>query len=191
MGDIFPYPWQTDTAIGIDSWGYRKDNRYKSTYDVVTTLIDVVSKNGMLLLNIGPKADGTFTDEETKVLQELGDWMKVNGEAIYETVPYKFYKEGENEVKSGMFSEGEVKYNEQDFRFTYKNGILYAFQMKTSKNIIINSLYTDRCGICIDNVTVLGDNEVENFVCDKNGLSIVMKEKPKTALPVCIKIELE
>ena len=191
LGDIFPYPWQTDTAIGKESWGYRKDNTYKSTYEVVTTLIDVVSKNGMLLLNIGPKADGTFTAEETAVLSELGEWMRINGEGIYETVPYKFYKEGENQVGSGMFSEGDVNYNEHDFRFTYKPGVLYAFQMKPSKSIKINSLYTDRCGICIENVTVLGNNKVESFVCNNNGLSIKLKNEPTTDLPICIKIELE
>lgn len=145
----------------------------------------------MLLLNIGPKSDGTFTDEETKVLQELGEWMRINGEGIYETVPYKFYKEGENQVGSGMFSEGEVEYNEHDFRFTYKSGVLYAFQMKPSKTIKINSLYTDRCGICIENVTVLGDNEVEKFVCNKDGLTIELKNEPTTDLPICIKIEIE
>ncbi|MGN0560067.1 MAG: alpha-L-fucosidase, partial [Candidatus Fimenecus sp.] len=191
LGDIFPYPWQTDTAIGKESWGYRKDNTYKSTYEVATTLIDVVSKNGMLLLNIGPKADGTFSDEETKVLEELGEWMGINGEGIYETVPYKFYKEGENQVASGMFSEGDVDYNEHDFRFTYKNGVIYAFQMKPSKTVKINSLYTDRCGICIENVTVLGENEVDSFVCNKDGLSIELKNEPTTDLPICLKIELE
>ena len=104
---------------------------------------------------------------------------------------YKFYKEGENQVGSGMFSEGEVEYNEHDFRFTYKSGTLYAFQMKPLKSIKINSLYTDRCGICIENVSVLGDNEVESFACNKDGLSIELKNDPTTDLPICIKIELE
>lgn len=191
LGDIFPYPWQTDTAIGKESWGYRKDNTYKSTYEVVVTLIDVVSKNGMLLLNIGPKADGTFTAEETQVLKELGQWLSVNGEGIYETVPYKFYKEGDNQVASGMFSEGDVAYTEKDFRFTYKSGVLYAFQMNPSKSIQIHSLYTDRCGICIENVSVLGEQEVKHFACNQDGLHIELKEEPQTDLPICIKIELE
>ena len=189
LGDIFAYPWQTDTAIGNNSWGYRKDNTYKSPYQCITTLIDVVSKNGMLLLNIGPKPDGTFTDEETEVLKEMGRWLKVNGEGIYETTPYKFYKEGENKPSSGMFSEGKVEYNEKDFRFTYKNGVIYAFQMKPSKEIKINSLYTDRCGICIEKVELLG-GEVEKFNCTNEGLSITLKEEPKNELPQCLKITL-
>ena len=190
LGDIFPYPWQTDTAIGKESWGYRRDNTYKSTYTVVTALIDVVSKNGMLLLNIGPKPDGTFTAEETAVLNELGQWMRVNGEGIYETVPYTFYKEGEHQVSSGMFSEGDVPYTEKDFRFTYKPGVLYAFQMKPAKEIHIHCLHTDRCGICIEKVSVLGGNQVESYVCGKDGLSVVLKHKPETNLPICLKIEL-
>ena len=126
LGDIFAYPWQTDTAIGNRSWGYTKDNTFKSPYDVITTLIDVVSKNGMLLLNVGPKADGSFTRQETKVLGEIGEWLRINGEGIYNTKPYKFYKEGENHVASGMFSEGKVKYNKKDFRFTYNSGVIYV-----------------------------------------------------------------
>ena len=190
LGDIFPYPWQTDTAIGKESWGYRRDNEYKSAYEVVTTLVDVVSKNGMLLLNIGPKADGTFTEEETEVLAALGRWMKANGEGIYETVPYRFYREGESRAASGMFSEGGVEYTEKDFRFTYKAGTVYAFQMKPSKTARILSLRTDRDGICIENVTVLGDNRVESFVCDREGLTIRLRNEPDTDLPVCYKIEL-
>ena len=74
LADISPVPWQTDTAIGKQSWGYRADNEYKSSRQIICDLVDIVSKNGMLLLNIGPKADGTFTAEETQVLEELGAW---------------------------------------------------------------------------------------------------------------------
>ncbi len=190
LGDVFPYPWQTDTAIGKQSWGYRRDNTYKSTCEVVTTLIDVISKNGMLLLNVGPKPDGTFTEDETRVLRELGAWLRVNGEGIYDTVPYKFYKEGEHQSGSGMFSEGDVPYDESDFRFTYKNGALYAFQMKPSQSILIRSLHTDRCGTSVKNVTVLGSNDVERFANDRGGLSVTLKNKPEGDLPLCLKIEL-
>lgn len=191
LGDIFAHPWQTDTAIGNYSWGYRRDNTFKSSYECITTLIDVVSKNGMLLLNIGPKSDGSFTDEETKVLSDIGGWLKINGEGIYETGPYKFYKEGEHKPSSGMFSEGRVEYNEKDFRFTYKAGAIYAFQMKPSKDIRISSIYTDRCGTCVESVEILGDNEVESFVCNNQGLSVTLKNEPDAAFPQCIKIVLK
>ncbi len=189
LGEIFPYPWQTDTAIGKRSWGYTTDNEFKTPYDCITTLIDVVSKNGMLLLNVGPKADGSITAEETAVLQSIGEWLTVNGEGIYETIPYKFYKEGEHAASSGMFSEGTVEYDEHDFRFTYKNGAIYAFQMKPSKEVHLNSFYTIKCGILIENVELLG-GEVESFVCNADGLSITCKDEPKTDLPQCFKITL-
>jgi alpha-L-fucosidase len=191
LGAINPRPWQTDTAIGKASWGYRFDNEYKTTYDIVTVLTDVVSKNGMLLLNVGPKADGTFTAEETKVLEETGKWLGVNGEGIYETVPYKYYMEGEHKVSTGMFSEGDVDYNVHDFRFTYKAGTVYAFQMKPSKEILIKSFNTDRNGICVEDVQILGDNEIESFTCDRDGLAITLKNEPASDLPQCIKIVLE
>ncbi len=190
LGGVSPEPWQTDTAIGKLSWGYRKDNAYKSTYEVVTTLIDVVSKNGTLLLNLGPKPDGTFTAEETQVLQQLGAWLRLNGEGIYDTVPYKFFKEGEHQPKAGMFSEGGVPYDEADFRFTYKNGALYAFQMKPSKSMLIRSLHTDRCGTSVQNVTLLGSDEAVRFEGGQSGLSVALSAEPTTDLPICLKIEL-
>ncbi len=189
LGDIFPYPWQTDTAIGRQSWGYRKDNSYKSARECVETLIDVVSKNGMLLLNIGPKSDGTFTEEETAVLSEIGKWLDVNGEGIYDTTPYKFYKEGDNQASFGMFSEGDVAYTERDFRFTYKNGVIYAFQMKPSENALIKSLHTDRCGICIKDVELLG-GAVKSFVCNHDGLSISVGKSSGSEMPQCFRITL-
>lgn len=193
LGDISPIPWQTDTAIGKESWGYRADNSYKTTYEVVTTLIDVVSKNGMLLLNVGPKADGTITDEETAVLLETGQWLKVNGEGIYDTTYYRFYKEGSNQTKSGMFSEGAVAYTSEDFRFTYKNAAVYAFQMKPSdgKDVLIKSFHTTDCGHLIRRVTSLGENIVDSFACDGEGLHIRLKSVLETSLPVCFKLELE
>ncbi|MBR3553426.1 MAG: alpha-L-fucosidase [Clostridia bacterium] len=190
LGDIFPYPWQTDTAIGKRSWGYIKDNEFKSAYNVITTLIDVVSKNGMLLLNLGPKPDGTFTAEETDVLAALGAWLKINGEGIYGTVPYKFFKEGETKASAGMFSEGDLNYTPHDFRFTYKDGVLYAFQMKPAQTVEIKSLYSDRCGTCVENVTVLGGHAVEQFTLGKDGLVIRLKDAPTGELPICLKIEL-
>ena len=69
--------------------GYTENNKFKSAYHVICDLIDIVSKNGVMLLNVGPKPDGTITDEETAVLNEIGDWLKTNGEGIYDTVPWK------------------------------------------------------------------------------------------------------
>lgn len=82
LSGISPLYWQTDTAIGKKSWGYIKDNEYKNSRQIISDLIDIVSKNGNLLINIGPKADGTITEEETKVLLDMGEWLAVNEECL-------------------------------------------------------------------------------------------------------------
>lgn len=109
LTDISPIPWQTDTAIGKYSWGYRKDNEYKSARKIICDLIDIVSKNGMLLLNVGPRSDGTFTDEEVAVLKEIGEWMKLNGDGIYATTFWKTFGEGRVNNKGGFFKDNKEK----------------------------------------------------------------------------------
>lgn len=129
-----PYIWQTDTAIGDKSWGYIKDNQYKSSRQIIENLIDVVSKNGRLLLNVGPKGDGTICDEEVKVLKEIGSWLKVNGEAIYKTKPYERSSEGPTRIEDGYFTETAKEYTSEDFRFTVKDDHMYVIVMKASLN---------------------------------------------------------
>lgn len=191
---ISPVPWQTDTAIGKCSWGYRKDNKFKSSRQIICDLVDIVSKNGMLLLNIGPKPDGTITDEETKVLTDLGQWLSINGEGIYGTKPWRHFGEGKVNNKEGFFQDGdEKKFTDKDFRFTYKNCCLYAFQMRPSgKTVKFNSLKINgRHDLVIGNVSVLGNSEIESVERTEKYLKIVLKEKPSNDLPLCFKIEIE
>jgi alpha-L-fucosidase len=96
---------------------------------VITNLIDIVSKNGNLLLNIGPRSDGTITDEETQTLLGTGKWLDVNGESIYGTRPWKIYGEGPTESASGSFSDQKKPFTAKDIRFTTKGEILYAIAM--------------------------------------------------------------
>lgn len=193
LADIQPMPWQTDTAIGDISWGYIKNNIYKSTYQVVTTLIDVVSKNGMLLLNVGPKSDGTITDEETKVLLETGEWLKVNGEGIYDTTHFNVYGEGDTKIQDGYFNESAIDYGETDFRFTYKDGAVYAFQMgcPKSKSVTIKTLHSGHCGYVVEGVELIGyEGAVESFVTDGEALHITLNREIKTDMPLCYKVTL-
>lgn len=120
------FPWQTETSIANNSWAYTQDLDYKSVEELLTLLIDVVSKNGNLLLNICPKADGTIPDYEIKALSEVGAWLKANGEAIYGAKPFLVFGEGPTETAEGMWSEKAIRYTNRDFRFTANNGAVYV-----------------------------------------------------------------
>lgn len=191
---ISPIPWQTDTAIGKDSWGYRKDNTYKSTRQIITDLIDIVSKNGMLLLNIGPKPDGTITDEETQVLKELGEWMKLNGEGIYGTTFWKQFGEGDVNNEDGFFKDREEKaFTEKDFRFTYKCGSIYAFQMRPNgENAVIKVMKKHiHHNFIIRKIMLLSTGEKLDFERNYNELVIKANEHFTSYNPICFKIEID
>jgi alpha-L-fucosidase len=133
-------PWQTDDAIGNESWGYAAGNTFKTAQYVVTNLIDIVSKNGNLLLNIGPRSDGTITDEETATLLGTGKWLDVNGEAIYGTRPWHVYGEGPTRSASGAFADQKTPFTAKDIRFTTKGPVLYAIilGLPHEKTVITN-----------------------------------------------------
>ncbi|QEC78560.1 alpha-L-fucosidase [Mucilaginibacter ginsenosidivorax] len=129
LAGIHELAWQTDDAIGNQSWGYAEGNTFKTAQYVIANLVDIVSKNGNLLLNIGPRADGTITDEETQVLLGTGQWLSVNGEAIYGTRPWKVYGEGPTVSASGQFGDQKIPFTSKDIRFTVKGNTLYAITL--------------------------------------------------------------
>lgn len=120
--------WLTDDTISYGSWCYTRDMKIKAPDEVVDTMVDIVSKNGQLLLNIAPMADGTIPDEQRKVILAMGEWLKVNGEAIYETRPWLAYGEGPTRMERGGHFVGKVHYGAGDIRYTRsKDGkTLYA-----------------------------------------------------------------
>jgi hypothetical protein len=96
-------------------------------------LIDINSKNGTMLLNIGPKEDGTFTEEETHILSEIGKWMEKNGEALLQSKPYRIFGEGPTDIVEGGFQDAAVKeFTSADFRFFAGNGSIYAIALRPS-----------------------------------------------------------
>jgi alpha-L-fucosidase len=124
---IRPTFWQNDTSVSKNSWGYIQNHDYKTARDIIGDLVDVVSKNGALLLNVGPKPDGTIPEPEVEMLRGIGRWLAVNGEAIYDTRPWQTYGEGPTEVSEGSFTDTKRStFTGKDFRFTAKDNTLYA-----------------------------------------------------------------
>ncbi len=131
FAEIKPYFWQTDTAIAKNSWSYTEHNDYKSVPSLICDLCDIVSKNGTLLLNVGPKADGAIGPEDEAVLRGIGAWLNANGEAIYDTRTWRIAQEGPTTFKDGHFNDGEDKqFTKEDIRFTVKGTHLYAAVLK-------------------------------------------------------------
>jgi alpha-L-fucosidase len=119
--------WQTDTAVAKNSWGYTENQEYKEAGTIVDDLVDIVSKNGVLLLNIGPRPDGTIPDGDREILLEIGKWLETNGEAIYGTRPWQIFGEGPTQVVDGSFKDTERQaFGGDDIRYTRKGETIYA-----------------------------------------------------------------
>lgn len=198
FADVKPYFWQTDTAIALNSWCYTDNNNYRPVEDIICDLVDIVSKNGCLLLNVGPRADGTIGEEDQAVLLGIGDWLKVNGEAVYDSGVWRKYGEGPTQVVEGQFSDGIKKnFTCEDFRFTTGNGFLYAIALKASEDgaYCIHSLAEQDAsrqanfhGI-IDEVKVLGFEGEVNWSRDEEGLKI--RTAYKSSRPVVFRIKVD
>lgn len=197
FADVKPYYWQTDTSVSLNSWCYTEKNDFRSPVDLVCDLVDIVSKNGNLLLNVGPKADGTICNEDAAVLKGIGSWLNVNGEAIYNSRVYRTYGEGPAKITEGQFSDGIKKnFTSRDFRFTAANGCIYAMAMKCSKNgkyTVKTFAEKDASKVAnfhgvIDSITVLGYDVEPEWKRDEKGLHI--KTDFKSDYPITFKIKL-
>jgi alpha-L-fucosidase len=176
LKDLRPYFWQTDTSISKNSWGYVQQQDYKTAGDLVGDLVDIVSKNGALLLNIGPRADGTIPEPEQEILREIGRWLAVNGEAIYDTRPWQVYGEGPTEVVEGSFNDTKrVAFTGADIRFTTKEKALYAIclgwpgEAALIKSLAVNSPV--QAGL-ITHISLLGSSGNLAWSQDERGLKI-------------------
>jgi alpha-L-fucosidase len=175
LGDLRPLHWQTDTSVSNKSWGYIKDDTFKSPEFVVHQLIDIVSKNGNLLLNIGPRSDGTIPEQVQHVLLDVGTWLKVNGEAIYGTRPWRTYGEGPTKVASGSFHDTDTtNYTAEDFRFTTKDDVLYVIGLAWPRDgqAMVRSLAPTAGSRPVKSVSLLGSDAKVQFEQRLDGLHV-------------------
>ncbi len=181
---IQPTPWQTCTCIG--DWHYNtsayQHNWYKSATTVIHMLVDIVSKNGNLLLNIPVRGDGTIDDKEVAILENIAAWMDINKESIFDTRPWKQYGEGPaadvaNPVNAQGFNEGKVKFSAKDIRYNQKGNVLYATILGVpSEDISLKLLGEKNEKGTIKSIKVLGSTEKLSWKQNSDALVI---QKPK------------
>lgn len=192
--EIQPLPWQTDTCIGnwhYDRGLYERDG-YKTAKTVIQTLVDIVSKNGNLMLNIPVRGDGTIDEKERKIVEEIGRWMKANSESIYATRPWKIFGEGPAQLEATKldgagFNEGKGKeFTYEDIRFATKGDVIYATAMGwpkegkiTIKSLARNNAYHPKE---IQKVEWVPTKQSLTFERNENGLVITLPERTSDEL---------
>lgn len=181
-------PWMTDDTVSTGSWSYTENLEIKTPEWVLHDFIDIVSKNGQLLLNISPKADGTIPDNQLAILEGLGAWLGVNGEAIYGTRPWTIYGEGPTEFDpNGMNIDGHfvgrMIYTAADIRFTAKDDKLYAITLDMPSDQIVISSLAEGSNLYpgeIAMVESLNGNFVRSWSRDESGVTISLSaDAPK------------
>ena len=183
---ILPEPWQTDTSIG--DWFYRTGQTYMTSTRVIHMLADIVSKNGNLLLNIVQTPEGDLEPDVQKIVEEIGAWMAINGEAIYNTRPWVTFGEDDpskKAVTAGHFNENKVKYTDKDLRFTLSKdqGTLYVIALgwPADGQVVVKSLAqgSDLIHHEVGQVRLLGYSGQLQTLRDEDGLKITLPaQKP-------------
>ncbi len=187
-------PWQTDTCIG--DWHYKRGEIYKTPKKVIDLLVDIVSKNGNLLLNFPLPNSGELDPDEMKVLEGITAWMAVNSEGIYGTRPWKIYGAGPSTdvavPQSGFNESKQPGLTAQDVRFTTKGKILYAFVMGTAPEVVIAPLgkKSPQQPGKILNVQLLGYQEKLHWNQDDHGLKVKIPAAKSSDIGVTFKVTL-
>jgi alpha-L-fucosidase len=186
LGEIAPHQWLTDDAIDWNSWCHTQNPNYKSADRLVGELVDIVSKNGNLLLDITPTGEGVIPEPVVERLFAIGNWLATNGEAIYGTRPWKRFGEGPTQIKPGMFGEEKTPdFTAQDIRFTSRWKTLYAIALDWPQNssaLVIKSLGTTSALLAngeIANISLLGSDARLSWLHNETGLRISLpSQKP-------------
>jgi alpha-L-fucosidase len=187
-------PWQTDTCIG--SWHYKRSrfeqHQYKPAPQVIHMLVDIVSKNGNLMLSIPVRGEGTIDDDEVKILESVAAWMGVNSEGIYGTRPWKTYGEGPTQASSR--TQTIPNYTSRDIRFTTKGDALYAFVMAwpESREVVIKALAANSQQVDarkVAEVSLLGYGGKLEWSQTADGLAVKLPEKAPSEPAVTLRIK--
>ena len=193
-GEIEPNPWQTDACIGwwhYSSW-VRDNHKYRTAESMVHLLIDVVSKNGNLLLNIPLPGHGQPDDDELAFLDKFGAWMGLNSEAIYGTRPWKVSGEGATKGDDTPYADAPT-YASGDIRFTTKGDVLYAIALAwpTAGRLLVKSLASGspHFGGEVARIGLLGSQSNLHWSQTADGLAITLPETPPCDLAYVFKIE--
>ena len=169
-------PWQTDTSVSVRSWGYVQNDEYRDAGSLIDEMVDVVSKNGNFLLNVGPKADGTIPEQARTVLLEIGKWMNTNGEAIYGSRPWILFGEGPTKVKTSALNSDKQEFRPEDIRFTTHGDALYAIAMGWPANgeVQVRTLWRGNpyAGGEVCSVALLGSDSQLTWTQKEDGLHI-------------------
>ena len=201
------FAWQTDDRMEDNiTWCIVQEPKYKSARSIIHQLCDVVAKNGNLLLNVGPKEDGSFHEDAVSTLYKIGDWLKINGEAIYESRPYKVAAEGPTISKDEDYDTEKIKkqlvegiatdirnkkFSHEDFRFTQKGDAVYAIALDWPKDNVLNikSLGSQLMQKKIESVRLLGEKEELCFRQDEEVLQVDLPEKRPCEYAYVLKIQ--
>jgi alpha-L-fucosidase len=185
MEGINREPWQTDNSIG--DWSWKKGQKYISLKDFVDQLIDIVSKNGNLLMNIPLRADGSIDQESIELLKGIGQWLKVNGDGIYGTRPYSVFGEGPTVVQGGhKVDMAELTAN--DFRFTTRGDTVFAFICGEPTGEVKIRQFNQLNYHTIQSINMLGVKDALKFSQEKDGTVVQMPESLPSKNAVCLKI---
>lgn len=172
--------WQTDTSVSIKSWGYVRGDHYRDATSLIQELVDIVSKNGNLLLNVGPEPDGTIPPEAQKVLLQMGDWLRVNGEAIYGSRPWFVYGEGPTKVVgTGKLGTDAQTFGWEDVRYTTHHGNLYAIALaRPQGKLMLRSLMRGNPYLPdpVCSVQLVGSEAPVQWQQNVDGLSLALPE---------------
>ncbi len=190
-------PWQTDTSISVHSWGYVEHDEYRTATSLIQQLVDTVAKNGNLLLNVGPKADGTIPEEARAVLLEMGQWLRVNGASIYGTRPFAVFGEGPTKAaKNSTEKNNDIQdYTAQDVRYTQSASgrTLYAtvFGWPADNTVTLHTLYRGNPYFgAIRNVSLVGSVTQVKVSQQQDGLHLTLAKAPAPAAAYVFELPL-